>query len=280
MIGETIAVLIGLVIGLLMTKLMPNLFNPLRTISEKAPFFLSITLSILLGMAILSGSSTLLYILLIFSGLAGILLSYIYSRAPVLFGGAGFSRDNVGLALVISGGLHLIILLMLVSASGRLIYTHTLLPLNVVLFQEVPVIVLLPIIFLVEFLFVALPEELYFRAYLVDAVGKTVGYPISVGVAMATWLGLHAITRIPAGAAIALVPIGAGGLALTWLYMATRNAGVSALSHALYNTVIEFTAFLFEVSPATALTFFFLSLIAELGIGAWILLGGEPRIEI
>ena len=208
------------------------------------------------------------------------LLSYSYMGGITIFGGSGFSRDNVGMALAVSGGLHLLIVFMLLSSPASILYMHTMLPLDLYIMQALPIILLLPILFLMEFFFVALPEELYCRAFLVDGVSRSVGYPIAVATAMGVWVGLHAITRIPAGASVALIPIGAGGLALIWLYMTTRNIGITALAHAVYNTVIDFTAVLVDVDVSLALLFFVFSTLVELATAGFLLLTGEPRVEL
>ena len=276
MLGEIAAALAGLVIGVLMARLMPSLFNPHIIFSEKAPLFVAITLNFLIALMILYAPTILFYLTLIFAGLAGLVLAYTYSGGVPVFGGSGFSRDNIGYALLIPGALHLMVLLMLLSAPADVIHAHTALPLTGL--QATPIWLVL--IFLLEYFLVALPEELYFRAFLVEGVSKCVPYTVSVGVAMATWLGLHAITRIPAGAAVALIPITAGGIALTWLYMVTRNTGVTALAHALYNTLIELVALMMEMDLTIAMLSFAGGTLLELAAGAALLLTDSYRAEI
>jgi len=278
LLGVIIAILIGLVAGVLMVKLMPNVFNPHIIFSEKAPLLVSLTLSFLIGYMVLYAPSIAFYITLIFAGLIGLAFAYAYSGHITLFGGSGFSRANVGYALLIPGAIHLMILLMLLMSPASIIQAHTALPIS--LMQGVPVAVAIPILLLEEYFLVALPEELYFRAFLVEGVSKCTSYTVSIGLAMATWIGLHAITRIPAGAAIALIPIGAGGIALTWLYMATRNIGVTALAHAAYNTLIELVAELAQVDVGLALGAFLFGTLFELAAGAILLTTGPYRAEI
>jgi membrane protease YdiL (CAAX protease family) len=240
----------------------------------------SLTLSFLIGYMVLYAPSIVFYITLIFAGLIGLAFAYAYSGHVTLFGGSGFSRANVGYALLIPGTIHLMILLMMFTSPASIIQAHTALPISLSLMQGLPVAVAIPILLFVEYFLVALPEELYFRAFLVEGVSKCTSYTTSIGLAMATWIGLHAITRIPAGAAIALIPIGAGGIALTWLYMATRNTGVTALAHAVYNTLIELVAELVQVDIGLALGVFLFGTLLELAAGAALLMTGPYRAEV
>jgi membrane protease YdiL (CAAX protease family) len=259
-----------------MVKLMPSVFNPHYFFVEKTLLLVSFTLSFLVAFMILYAPSIAFYITLIFAGLIGLAFSYAYSGHVEVFGGSGFSRDNVGFAILIPGALHLMIILMLLASPSSIAYAHTALPLSF----QIPIVFAFPVILVIEYFLVALPEELYFRAFLVDGVSKCTSYTVSVAVAMATWVGLHAITRIPAGAAVALIPITAGGIALTWLYMAIRNTAVVALAHALYNTLIELTALLIAVDVGLALLTLLLGTIAELVVGAGLLVTGPYRAEL
>lgn len=76
----------------------------------------------------------------------------------------------------------------------------------------------------------AIPEEWFFRAYLLERLGRTLrGNLIST----ALFTLVHGLTRGPVTALLVIVP----SLAYGWLYLKTRDVVLLALVHALSNLI-------------------------------------------
>lgn len=86
--------------------------------------------------------------------------------------------------------------------------------------------------YLIETLiFAALPEEWFFRGWLLDRLGRNTRANVVVSVLFAV---LHGLARNWTNAALVFVP----SLFFGWLYLRTRDLPLVVLVHALGNTVV------------------------------------------
>lgn len=281
-----IAIMGGIVMYIILRR---SVFeDPHETIYEKVPVLAAFTsvfaASVLVFTASTLGGWLLFITLLMAIGMIGLAFVYAYGGSALRL----ISRptlSSIGEAVGAAGVLHLSILLgifMNVLPTNTLPLTSTNpLPLagEFVQAEVLPTVVIIVLIAILAFItnlfLVAVPEELFARGFLTHGLGVVMPWYFVLPFSSAVWVFLHALTRIPAGAGIALAFIMVGGLVL--MYLSGKYSLFEAvIMHALYNAVIEVTvAAIVLAGPLWGLMVFMVSAFMELGLGATLYLRGE-----
>ena len=269
--------------AVVMAILLRNVFNSHLTAPDKTPLFFVPTSALIMALTLFYGivSEYVMYLIIAVIGIVGIALSTAVSELGYSLGGSGLDRYNVGLALASAGALHFMVFAAVLPALSisSLLRLHTMLPLRMQTTGETATTIIF--LLLAELFLVALPEELYFRGYLTDALSRFVQWPIAAAISVGVWAFLHALTRIPAGDYSAMVVITAGGLILTWLYGVSRNVATTTIAHASYNFGIDLFVLLLQLMGVPVAVAGFVALMAaEIGVGFALYRFGPPSISL